>query len=181
MRDLMIDIESLGTRPGSVVLSVAGVAFDPYSTNTGEEFSVNIDRTSAEEHGLTVDAATEIWWSKQDQSARDALLVSPKPLPRALSLLSKFIIKHECTRIWCQGANFDAVLLDACFQAAGILTPWSYYNVRDTRTVYELAALDHRVVKRSGTHHRALDDCYHQIKCLRLAIKCLGAEDHGLT
>lgn len=177
----MIDIESLGTKPGSVVLAVAAVVFNPYSNETGEDFYVNIDRTSAEEHGLKVDRATELWWAKQDQSARDALLVSPKPLPKALMLLRKLIIKEGCTRIWCQGANFDAVLLEACFQAAGIEVPWSYYNVRDTRTAYELAALDHRVIKRAGTHHKAIDDCYHQIKCVQLAIKTMGLKDHGLS
>lgn len=183
MRDIMVDTETLGTKPGSIVLAIAAVTFDPYSDDeaAGYDFYTNIDRDSAEEHGLKADRATELWWSKQDPSARDALLVNPKPLPRAMSLLSKFILKHKCTRVWCQGANFDAVLLEACFQATGIEVPWSYYNVRDTRTVYELAALDHRAVKRSGTHHKAIDDCYHQIKCLQLAIKTLGAKDHGLA
>lgn len=181
MRDIMIDTETLGTEPGSIILSVAAVAFNPYTTGFGDDFYANIDRVSSEECGLKSDRATVKWWSEQSQEARDSLLISPKPLSRALSLLNKFISKQGATRIWCQGANFDAVLLEAAYKAADMKAPWRFYNVRDTRTVYELAALDHRSVRRSGTHHNALDDCLHQIKCLQLAIKTLGAKDHGLA
>ena len=68
----MIDIETLGTEPDCVVLSVGAVKFDPY--------------TSTEPHAKTlwrpeIDAQTEVdrsvldstleWWAKQPQHIQD--------------------------------------------------------------------------------------------------------------
>ena len=48
--------------------------------------------------------------------------------------------------------------------ALDVEAPWKYWDVRDTRTIYELARFDLRSLKRSnGVHHNALDDAKHQV------------------
>lgn len=46
MEDMMIDIETLGTRPGSVILSVGAVMFDRHGVGHGETFYMNVERES---------------------------------------------------------------------------------------------------------------------------------------
>ena len=43
--------------------------------------------------------------------------------------------------------------------------------VRDTRTAYDLARLDPKTIPREGTHHSALDDAHHQVRCVREAVR----------
>lgn len=56
--DIMVDIETLGRKPGCVILSIGCVAFD------GKEFYVNIDPFKMKDEGVFhVDPDTSKWWS----------------------------------------------------------------------------------------------------------------------
>ena len=62
----MIDIETLGTDPDCVVLSVGAVKFDPFTLN--EPHSKTLWRPSADEQlnaDRSVDQGTIEWWGKQ--------------------------------------------------------------------------------------------------------------------
>lgn len=58
LKDTMVDIETLGTTPGCVTLSVGAVAFDPFSFKTGAEFYSNIDPVNATNRGFFTDQNT---------------------------------------------------------------------------------------------------------------------------
>ena len=73
MNDVMLDLETFGTRPGCVIRSIGAIVFDPYSTQTGETFYCNVTREDQERLGLHVDPNTEAWWGRQTKDARDAL------------------------------------------------------------------------------------------------------------
>ncbi len=63
----MIDIETLGTEPGSVVLSVGAVKFDPFNNiepNNGKHWMLDVDAQT--NVGRLVDESTLAWWGKQD-------------------------------------------------------------------------------------------------------------------
>lgn len=176
MQDIMFDLETFGTKPGSVLRSIGAAVFDPETGQTGATFYRNIDRASCETVGLKVDQNTAIWWAKQSKEAQDALLVDCQPLAKVAQEFHHFFRDNGGVRIWCQGANFDSVLwesaIDKVWPSKSFL-PWKFWNVRDTRTVYELAGFDPNSIPRQGTYHNALDDSLHQIQCVCAAVRLL--------
>ena len=175
---LMFDLETFGTKPGSVLRSIGAVEFDPETGRTGKEFYANIDKQSCLAVGLVVDPTTEKWWAQQSQAAQDALLENCRPIAEVASEFHTFFRANGNEMIWCQGADFDSVLWEAAVAAvwpSKSFTPWRFYNVRDTRTVYDIAGFDPRSVSRAGTYHNALDDSHYQVRCVSEAMKILRA------
>lgn len=173
MTHVMINLETLGTTPGSVVLSIGAVVFDPFTGKFGGSFRMNIDRISSEAAGLTVDPATVAWWAKQDQAAKDALLVNPRPVDEVLSVFSNWWEQTGASYFWAHAPNFDETLLTAVYRAVGRKPPWKFWDVRCTRTAYSLAG-DIGPNRAVGQHHNALDDAKAQALAVHEAYKILG-------
>lgn len=158
MRHLMLDIETLGTTPGCVVLSIGAVEFD-LNGITGE-FHAHIDVPSCIEAGLQMEASTVMWWLDQSKEAQEALLKAETfPLVDVLAALTD-TFEWQDLRVWANGASFDFPILDAAYKAVGKKAPWPYYNQMDFRTLKNMVGKKNfdllRV--RSGVAHDALDD-----------------------
>lgn len=138
---VMLDTETLGTRIGSVVLSAAFVRFEDEATA-----SVNLSVPEQQALGLEIDPATERWWQNQKPEAWAAATQNPVPLERVFNYLAMWLPWAANGRemfIWCHGASFDAPMLAEVYRRAGIyICPWSYRDIRDTRTLYDLAGID---------------------------------------
>jgi hypothetical protein len=169
MKNTMLDIETFGTSPGSVIRSIGAATFE-LTGEIGKTFYVNVDKQSCLSAGLVVDPKTEQWWAEQSASAQKAFLVDPQPLKIALEQFSSWFFAQQAPIIWSQGANFDPPLLEAAYRALGKETPWKFYNVRDTRTVYDVFGFDTRDLMRARVHHNALDDTIHQVALVAAAI-----------
>lgn len=83
----------------------------------------------------------------------------------------KWCLMVKAEQIWCQGANFDEPIIRAAIEKLGGTVPWKFWNVRDTRTVYDLCGFDPKRVPRQGTYHNSLDDAKHQVTCIQEALK----------
>lgn len=169
MRDIMIDIETLGTTVGSVILSIGAVAFDPDAGLLGARYYGVVSIASSLSHGATVDEATLEWWSKRTPAAQRVLFAALSPsapsLRVALERLSAFLLTFGSgadLRIWGNGSDFDNVLLVAAYAQAGRKQPWRFYNHRCFRTLKNLFPGFEPV--REGEHHNALDDAVHQAR-----------------
>lgn len=171
--DVMLDLETLGTRPGSALRSVGLVTFRlGYTDYPSKTIYANISRDSCRERGLREEAATVEWWSRQEKATQAALEKDQLPLLEAVVLVEKFWRDNACIRVWAQGANFDPGLWETACRVVGREAPWKFFNVRDTRTVYDIAGLDVRTVPRpGGVAHNALDDAVHQVACLQEAYR----------
>jgi hypothetical protein len=66
MINVMVDIETLGTEPGCVVLSIGAVAFDK-EMGFVEDFYEVINTVDSFSEGLTYDNDTLAWWKKQPE------------------------------------------------------------------------------------------------------------------
>jgi hypothetical protein len=166
MRNVMIDLETYGTRPNSVIRSIGALYFDPESGKTGEEFYVNIQAESCLALGLVQDQATVDWWAKPQNAAANAQLAKDQiDLKIALQRFRLFM-EYGGVYVWSQGANFDEPILASAYRAAKLAAPWRFYNARDTRTAYDFARFNPRTITREGTYHNALDDCRHQVACV---------------
>lgn len=160
MRDLMIDIETLGTAPGSVILSIGAVAFDAVTGEFGEEFYAAIDPQYAVAAGLTTDISTVKWWMTQSDDARRAAFGGDRLLGATLSEFGDYVRRINATRVWAKPPSFDLVLLEAAFQATGISIPWHYRTPRDVRTLLDISGTTAQTGV--GVAHNALDDAKSQ-------------------
>ena len=175
----MCDLETWGTKPGCAIRSIGACLFT-LEGDIGALFYCNIDEQSCLDIGLTKDAGTVAWWGKQSREAQEALLVSPVPLGVAIENFLAWYRLNGAKRLWCQGANFDAPILEYIIERLGTPIPWAYWDVRDTRTVYDVCGFNAKGYKRSGTYHNALDDCLHQIACIHAAMSLFRSSNEGL-
>jgi hypothetical protein len=166
MRDVMIDIETLGLSPNSVILTIAAVRFN---RQTGEVTGGTHLRVNPNQSDRRIDEASLRWWFTQPSKSIADVLSGHAALPEALRLLSEFIRADDI--VWSQGTDFDFPVLQDAFDECGLPVPWKYFAKRDNRTVYDVCGFDPRSIEREGTYHNALDDCRHQIKCVVAAMQ----------
>lgn len=180
---VMIDIETLGKTPGSVILSIGAVVFtkggDVYEPTLQHSFYRTIDLALSMEAGFTVDADTIRFWMKQDMSGKEDLFVGYSPF-QALDNLKNFHANHNLAPVWSHGPSFDISILEAAFHKMYISVPWAYNSPRDTRTIYDLAGLDIKKETRRGIFHNALDDCIFQAAMVQKAWKKLMGSSQAI-
>jgi hypothetical protein len=174
---IMVDLETMGTAPGSAIVSLGAVAFDPFAGTLGEEFYRVISLDSCQRAGLTIDAETVMWWLRQSETARSHLArPDVEQLASVLGWFATWWRRQSGQFIWGHGANFDEPLLSAAFRAAHVVVPWKYWDARCTRTLFALTG--DRPDRKAGVHHTALDDAKAQAEAVIRAYVKLA--DHGL-
>lgn len=161
MKHVMVDLETMGTVPGCPIMSIGAVAFDPVKGTLGSQFYDVVDLQSCMNAGLRLDASTILWWMKQSDEARAALTDREgAALPIALSRFAEWFSKSGGQFFWSHGASFDEPILQVAARVAKVTMPWKFWDVRDTRTLFDLAGVT--VGRGKGTHHNALDDAQAQ-------------------
>jgi len=171
----MIDLETWGTLPGSALRSIGAVTFSPYGEPHEEKsFYANIERKSCMYAGLWIDPDTEDWWARQSFEAQDRLLENCRPLRDVVHEFALWWAQVNGTYVWSNGANFDEVLWRVAADHVDHGVPWKYWNVRDTRTCWHLARLNHKAIPFEGVQHDAIADARHQAKCVTRAYAMLG-------
>lgn len=178
MNHIMLDLETMGTRPGSALVALGACAFDP-NGELGEappRFYKTISLASCQAAGLRVDAGTVMWWLQQEAAPRAALAKDPRPVGQVLKEFAEWFEQEQGVHLWGHGASFDPVLVESAMWACGLQCPWKFYNFRDTRTLFALADAKGLgwMPERAGTHHNALDDALHQARAVQAALKYLG-------
>ncbi|EOW2787023.1 3'-5' exoribonuclease [Enterobacter hormaechei] len=171
---LMVDIESMGKKPGAPIVSIGAVFFDPASGQTGPEFYKVISLESAMEWGGVPDASTILFWMKATPEARSEIIMDHAiPLDDALLQFKDFIAENaangkDTVQVWGNGATFDNVLLEDSYARTGISCPWKYWNNRDVRTIVELGKAvgytPRHEIPFEGEPHKAISDARHQVK-----------------
>lgn len=175
---LMLDIETLGTRPGAVILSAALVRF---SDEAHTSLVLNVPEQEA--LGLVSDPSTLAWWRDQEASAPGAwaaATANPLPVRAALEHLAAWIAwaaGGQEALIWCHGATFDCPLLEHLYRVAGVSVPWAFWAVRDTRTLYDLAGVNVRDFA-VPPPHIALNDAIGQTRAANHALQILARAHH---
>lgn len=167
MKDVMCDLETMGTGPKAAILSIGCVLFD--KSGLGSEFYVNVDLTSAVKAGMELDARTIMWWMGQSDAARAALVPDQRSLPTALDMLREWMPPKS--RLWGNGATFDNVILRTAYDLAGKQCPWHYRDDRCFRTLKAMWPEVHpQGVSTELVAHNALDDArwqaLHAVKIL---------------
>lgn len=157
IQHIMIDLETLGTKPGSIVLTVGAVKFS--KLGVAEKFYRAISEADCMANGLTSDPSTLEWWRNQSTEARDAAFAGTDSLRETLLAFTEFC-GDDVIRIWGNGSDFDNVLLEEAYRAAGLGVPWKFTGNRCYRTIKNL--FPKVQVPSVGTAHNALDDAIFQ-------------------
>lgn len=171
---LMLDLETMGKKPGAPIVSMGAVFFDPTTGETGGEFYRVICLESSMYFGAKPDAGTILWWLKQSPEARSAILVDDaQGLVEALEQFTDFIAENASNgsrnvQLWGNGSSFDCSIIEAAFELADCPFPVPHWNYRDVRTVVEMGkaiGMNSRYeIPFEGDQHNAMADALHQVK-----------------
>jgi hypothetical protein len=172
--DIMIDLETLDVLPSATILTIGAVKFDPFGDDVNEKkcekFYVRVDVDSCDRIGATVSQATLDWWASQSQEAQNEAFdpANRVSIEQAMTQLYKFCWGGK--RVWSHGAGFDVTILEWYFRKIGKAIPWSFWEVRDTRTLFDLGINPNRA---SVTAHNALADAVDQAQGVQKIFRTL--------
>ena len=170
---VMLDLETLGTRPDTVILTLGAVKFDPFDSDQepGPGIYMRMDIEEQLALGRTVDDSTIEWWAKQDPRVQAEAFdegdrTSVNQLHRELN---KFLV--GVGDIWTQGPVFDIAILEDLYRSQNWGFPWLFWQIRDSRTLFSVHG-DPRQRGRDQAHN-ALMDCVYQAEAVQSIYKQL--------
>lgn len=175
MTDVIIDLETLSTRPHAVILVLAGIKFnrndDIPPLEKMDTFYRRIEISSCTDIYLHTDSKTVKWWEEQKEDVREEAFRKERfPLH---TVLAEFTAWFGSSRyIWGHGASFDPVILSEAYIRSGLEAPWKFWDIRDTRTLYDISGVSPGSFPNDHPHN-ALYDCYSEVQALREGFKRL--------
>ena len=168
--DVMLDLETLGTRPGDAVLSIGAVLFNKETGDLGPGFRANLDIEQVLAAGFNATGGTLKFWFNQPKEAQRGMLDNPLNMNSVLMGFAEFLTRGEGgvnpdMKVWGNGAAFDNVLLREMYQRLELTEPWKFWNDRCFRTVKgECSRSKALEPEFEGVKHNAYDDAVHQAK-----------------
>ena len=159
----MIDLETLDVLPTATILTIGAVKFDPFGDDlnepTCEKLYIKVDIDSCDAIGSTVSPSTLEWWASQSKEAQeDAFDPNNRiSIEEAINQLYKFC--WGAKRVWSHGVGFDLIILEHYFRKIGKAVPWQFWEMRDTRTLFDIGINPERA---TVTAHNALADALDQ-------------------
>lgn len=188
MYEMMIDLETLDTRPSAIVLSVGAVVWQTHTLDgelgiilTYDTVDRFLRKPSIEPQTMamrTMSESTLLWWQRQDPTARaEAFDPVRQDIETVFTDLMLFAKAYEVNRFWASPATFDFPIIEGLAENFGLGVPWSYRQKYDVRTVVleaNYSASDHEAPGVRGIPHTPVFDCEWQIDLLTAARAKLG-------
>lgn len=183
-KQIMVDLETFGTTPGSIITSIGAVWFGGGKIH--DEFYAKINPASCAKLGMTMNPDTILWWLGQSDDARKEMIDCGKGqnLKDVLFNFSVWVSSNISdqtmmfpareVQMWGNGATFDNILLRDAYERVGITRPWTYSGDLCYRTVKNLRP--DIEIERTGTHHNALEDAKSQAIHLMKIGEALGLQ-----
>ena len=166
----MVDLETLDVDSSAVILTIGAVRFDPFSDSPMEELYMRVDIDDQDALGCTVSESTLEWWGQQDP----AIMEEAFSLDGRVKLVDAMKQFHSfawgCDKFWSHGATFDLMMLQDRCKRLNKSPPWSFWDLRDTRTLFDLADPE---MPQSSKHH-ALEDAKRQAIGVRNVYRKIG-------
>jgi hypothetical protein len=163
---LMIDFESLGLRPNSVILS-AGVCSVPPNLVPEAQWYGEFDALEQEgdPYNRVTDPNTLSWWMTQGDMPQGELSLKDGIISLQAHLYN--LAQQYKLELWANGTDFDIPLFYNALDQHNCPSPFKYDAVRDYRTMrkafWEVPSLPFQ-----GKKHHALDDAKNQAAHLNL-------------
>lgn len=157
--DIMIDLETLGTKAGCGLLAIGAS-----SINLEKTFYQKILPASNIKYSLKEQSDTIAWWQRQSVEAYQESFSGTEDLLDVLGEFSDWfrtLGDPAHIYVWGNGADFDLPILQAAYNAVGIPVPWNAFNGRCYRTLKNLYK-DIKPRAFTGVKHTALADAQYQ-------------------
>ncbi len=167
LNHVMMDIESLDTEAGAIILSIAAVQFDEFTGETGDVFYRKISLKDSIKLGFTISADTLKWWLDKDRIVMKEALSGTKSLLEALTEFSDFYnkikLQYDEVYIWGNSARFDCGIVGEAYKKMGLPLPWDTWLEVCFRTFVRNFKELRKSIPFLGNKHYPVDDCHHQI------------------
>ncbi len=192
----MIDLETLGVRPGSVVRNIAMIPFRLNVRETDEALmdkalSIWVDPEEQIKLGRYIQRGTKDWWQKQwararhesrkEEYAYQVLNTHPEDVSvkRACQAFTGYMNEVGADGfIMSRGANFDYPILEALFDDAGMTVPWDTWKVTCSRSIIRFMCQDSYdlefTLANKRSNHTAVYDCIVEINKLQTVFEALN-------
>lgn len=174
MPHIMVDIESLGTRPGVIVPQIGWCRFNASSILDSGVIYPSVHHQLL--LGLKAEAETLEWWQEQDREVRHRVFDCKLAvdLDEALGQFAELVSAEalgEGGLLWADPDWFDLPVLQAVYNAGGVGYPWPRRQTADARTLRWLARMTNEERTESVRPHDGQYDAEAQakdvIECLR--------------
>lgn len=191
---VMVDVETMGRKPGCAVLSIGAVRFNTREPDLVKRMRVEkrhrfyaaINNLDSSNHGFSSDPDTMRWWKRQDiwRQLSVEIMTSEHSVAQSAEHFSKYLDESKQNgkelRLWANSPGFDVAILRALYGRVGVNFPVSYRQEMDFRTIMELAypvrsdrPSRPEVIDNLPAHH-ALGDAHAQASLLMGALDRIG-------
>jgi len=192
MYELMLDLETLDTKPSAVVLSIGAVIWKTVNNNPMapgklhwepvERFLRVLNIQEQVDKKRTISESTLLWWQRQEPTAKEEAF-SPlrQPVSNVLDDLRKLVTVYGYKSVegpginafWASPATFDFPIWEDLAMTFSNHVPWTYRQKYDVRTVVREAGYSTKDHEPShvihGVPHAPVYDCEWQIDVLTAA------------
>lgn len=160
--NIMVDLETLDTKPESVILSAGLVAFT--DKEIVDVLYVSISMQDQIDMGRSINEDTIKWWMQQSALAQKVFFEEKTSAQNAATLIYNFLAKYDEPKLWSNGADFDVPILRSYLEGFKFQRPWKFWHVNCFRTHCNTLKKRYRSSKdpNSGISHNALDDARNQ-------------------
>lgn len=182
-RHYMLDIETLGTKPGCVVLEYALRHFlnededsGVYSVVSGAITHVRIDIDAQVKAGAVIDFDTLKWWLNTDPlRLQNVVNEDDVQTPTFAANWLQDSFYWQSITIWARDPDFDCAIMEDFYSRFGKPGKriWHFANKRSHRTIIDLAGIKHIPALDA---HSAVADVDAQIESAIKALRILTPE-----
>jgi len=175
--NIVLDIETLSTKPNAAICSIGAVAIDIETVTVRDTFYTNVDwKNSIRRYGRSADRRTQEWWKAQNQEIWEDMQQEQQSLPQMCTAFrtwcKKVKGKDGAISMWGNGAAFDNVIVASAFDACEIPAPWHFRYDRCYRTLKGLyPEIAEPELEEGAVKHHAMHDAMHEARHLCLIIK----------
>lgn len=180
-RHLIVDIETLGIKKPTPVLTIGAVIHDQKQLEVVAKKAFEIDLKSYEETPAEIELDTLLFWMKQNPTVQKVAFLGKnvRPIKEVLLNFVNFCNAAKPDFYWGNAPDFDLGHLEWWLDYYCIPVPWKYWQLRDIRTLCSedlISELEREVINLFSTPHSALDDALREREFLRIAIDKLKGE-----
>lgn len=179
MNDLMLDLETLGRKPGCGITEIGWCCFSTKEFKTSNAFGHLIPVEQSLLYGFDTDKETVRWWLEQQKGFptlvnERARITFPQVLSDTASQLNELWFAGV-TKLWSKPSLFDIPILNAAYDKLGVERPiilrednWHNWNcslsVKAAYRPFGIASSDtYTLVKKA---HRAQEDAKDQAQVM---------------
>lgn len=180
MSDVMIDLETLGTKNDCVVVSIGACKFNPEKQKIESTFYMIFEMQDQLDRGRVIQADTLKWWFRQENAAQKVFHDQAKNPTMILNTFATWLKtvspNSKELKVWGNGSTFDISIMEHMYNQYNIKCPWPYNGVMDLRTFRRFMANNDKVPN-LGTKHNALDDAIAQAEFVMNYLKPIQSQE----